>query len=280
MGLTVGLVAAPCVGPFVIGLLAYVGATGNPWQGFWMFLSLSLGLGAPYLALAVFAGSIARLPRAGEWMEGVKHVFGLALLGMAVYFAAPLLPRAAEPWALPGYLLAAALYLLIFERAASQVRGFRAFRLACAAAALAGALAIGWPAPPGIAWEAFSTEAVADARTSGLPVIIDFTADWCLPCKELDRITFRDARVVEAAREFVALKADVSEFTAPPIEALRRQYEIFGVPTVLFLDAQGREPRHLRVNGYLSPEEFHARMLEAAGSARPRAAQAEPPAGR
>ncbi len=277
MGLTIGLVAAPCVGPFVIPLLAYVGATGDPWQGFWMFMALSLGLGAPYLFLALGAASIARLPRAGEWMVGVKHVFGVALLAMAAYFASPLLPKRLAPWPLPGFLLLATLYLAFFERAAQQVRGFRIFRLACAGAAFAMALAIGWPAPPGIAWQPYSAEAVEQARASGRPVIIDFTADWCLPCKELDRITFRTKRVVEAAAGFVALKADVTQFTAKPVEELRRQYDVLGVPTVLFLDAAGREPRHLRVTGYIGPSDFHARLSEVLAGTAPQAG-AEPQA--
>ena len=262
MGLTMGLVAAPCVGPVVIPLLAYVGARGDPWQGMWMFMTLSLGMGLPYVLLAMGAGAIHRLPRAGEWMVGVKHLFGLALLVMAVYFLGPLLPKGIEPWALPGVLLLGALYLLIFERTAEQVSLFRAAKLAAAALALAGALWIGWPAPPGVDWESYSDDAVAAARQAGRPVIIDFYADWCLPCKELDRFTFRDPRVVEAAGDFVTLKADLTQFSSPPVEALRREYDIAGVPTVLFLDSEGREPVHLRVIGYLSGKRFHERMRE------------------
>jgi thiol:disulfide interchange protein DsbD len=260
MGLTIGLVAAPCVGPFVIPLLAYVGATADPWQGFCMFLALSLGLGAPFLVLAMGAASIRSLPRAGEWMVGVKHLFGLALLAMAVYFAGPLLPKAVEPWALPGFLLLAALYLVFLERAAAPVRGFQIVRFLSAAGCLGLALWIGWPAPPGVVWVPFSPEAVEQARAGGRPVIIDFYADWCLPCKELDRITFRDTRVVQAAAAFMTLKADVTQFSAPPVEALRRRYEVLGVPTVLFLDPHGQESRPLRVTGYLGPAAFHARM--------------------
>lgn len=262
MGLTMGLVAAPCIAPVVIPLLAYVGATGDPWQGLWMFMTLSLGMGLPYVFLAMGAGAIQRLPRAGEWMVGVKRLFGLALIVMAVYFLGPLLPKGIEPWSLPGVLLLTALYLLIFERTAEQIPIFRVARLAASALALAGALWIGWPAPPGVDWKSYSDDAVAAARQAGRPVIIDFYADWCLPCKELDRFTFRDPRVVEAAEDFITLKANLTQFTSPPVEALRLEYDIAGVPTVLFLDSEGREPAHLRVIGYLSGKRFHERMRE------------------
>ncbi|MEE9218539.1 MAG: cytochrome c biogenesis protein CcdA [Acidobacteriota bacterium] len=267
MGLTIGLVAAPCVGPFVIPLLAFVGATGDPWQGFWMFLALALGMGAPYLFLAMGAASLNRLPRAGEWMVGVKRIFGLALLVLAVYFARTLLPKGIEPWLLPGALLLSALYLALFEHSADQVRAYQAVKVACAAIALGMAVWLGWPAPPGVQWQAYTPEAVQAARQAGQPVIIDFYADWCLPCKELDRFTFSDPRVIEAAESFVTLKVDLTQFSSPPVEALRRQYDVRAVPTILFLDTQGREPTHLRVTGYVRAEQFHDRMREILGGA-------------
>jgi thiol:disulfide interchange protein DsbD len=275
MGMTIGIVAAPCVGPFVIPLLAYVGASGDPWQGFCMFMALSAGLGAPYVFLALGAASIAALPRAGEWMVAVKRIFGLALLAMAIYFATPLLPEPAEPWALPGFLLAAAAYLAFFERAAGQVRLFRAVQLLCAALALAAALALGWPAPPGIAWAPYSAAVVEEARAGGRPVVIDFSADWCLPCKELDRITFRDPRVVEAAAPFTALRADVTRFAAPEVEEVRKRYDVLGVPTVLFLNAAGEEVAEARVTGYVGASEFLGRLQRV--SAIPASAGGAPP---
>ena len=93
MGLTMGIVAAPCIGPFVLGLVTYVAAKADPFFGFLMFFVLALGLGAPYLVLAVFSGKIKKLPRAGVWMESVKHIFGFILIGMALYFILPLLPK-------------------------------------------------------------------------------------------------------------------------------------------------------------------------------------------
>ncbi|MCK4775549.1 MAG: sulfite exporter TauE/SafE family protein, partial [Candidatus Krumholzibacteria bacterium] len=105
MGLTVGIVAAPCIGPFVLGLLTFVGEKGDPMMGFAIFLTLSLGLGLPYVFLAVASGSISKLPRSGEWMEWVRKLFGVLLLAMAVYFLDPVLPETAY-YILFGGLLA------------------------------------------------------------------------------------------------------------------------------------------------------------------------------
>jgi len=110
MGLTMGIVAAPCIGPFVLGLVTYVGAKGDPFYGFLMFFFLAVGLGLPYLFLALFSGKIKNLPRAGFWMDAIKHIFGFILLGMALYFALPLIPKEISKYVLPVYMILAALY--------------------------------------------------------------------------------------------------------------------------------------------------------------------------
>ena len=102
MGLTMGIVAAPCIGPFVLGLVTYVGAKGDPVYGFLMFFFLAVGLGFPYLFLALFSGKIKSLPRAGFWMEAVKHIFGFLLIGMALYFIGPLLPKEIDFYVVDG----------------------------------------------------------------------------------------------------------------------------------------------------------------------------------
>ena len=93
MGLTVGFIAAPCIGPFVLSLLVYVGKIGSPLLGFLMFFVLSLGFGFPYIFLAIFSGSISKLPRSGVWMEGVKIIFGFIMIGLAIYTAQTLYRR-------------------------------------------------------------------------------------------------------------------------------------------------------------------------------------------
>src|SRR5439155_24616258 len=111
MGLTMGVVAAPCVGPIVVGLLLAVGARGEAGFGFLLFFTLALGLGVPYVALGAAAGSIARLPRSGEWLVWVERVFGFLLLGLALYFVQPLLPAPVLPWAMGGLIACAGITL-------------------------------------------------------------------------------------------------------------------------------------------------------------------------
>ncbi len=262
MGLTVGLVAAPCVGPFVVSLLAYVGQTGSPVLGFWLFFVLALGLGAPYLLLGGFAGKATGLPRAGAWMDWVKKVFGCIMLAMAIYFVDPLLPEAVGRLAIPVWLVLSGLYLGFIEGSPIRSGGFRAARFATAAAciAIAAFLMIPSEASAGVSWQPFSAQALREALEAGRPVIVDFTAEWCLPCKELDHFTFSDPEVVSAFGGFAALKADVTSSTSPEVGALQAEYGILGAPTIVFIDSTGRERRDLRLTGFENPQQFLKRM--------------------
>jgi thioredoxin:protein disulfide reductase len=262
MGLTVGLVAAPCVGPIVVSLLIYVGRAGSPLLGFTLFFVLALGLGLPYLFLGGFSGAATGLPRAGAWMDWVKKVFGCIMFAMAAYFLNPLLPEAAAGLTIPIVLLASGLYLGFVEASPIRSAGFRVarFTTAAACAAIAAALLIPSAASAEIAWEAFSDEALAQAVSTGRPAIIDFTADWCLPCKELDRFTFSDARVLEASSRFSTLKADITSQMSEPVRALQQRFEILGAPTIVFIDSTGRERRDLRLTGFEKADRFLERM--------------------
>ncbi len=116
MGLVMGFVAAPCIGPFVVGLLTYVGQRGDPFLGFILFFTLALGLGLPYLILGTFTGAVNKLPASGMWMIGVRRVFGVILVAMAAYFAAPLMPGDSGRWLMSAVLVLGALYLLVIDR--------------------------------------------------------------------------------------------------------------------------------------------------------------------
>ena len=272
MGLTLGVVAAPCIGPFVLGLLTWVASMGSPLVGFIVFFTLSIGLGLPLFVLALFSGQLKRLPRAGGWMIWVRKLMGWVLVVMAVYFLKPVLREPAATIALAASLLAAGIHLAWLDRTEASFRMFPWIKAASGALpfAVAVLLLASWiMRGPAVSWVSYSDESLAAARSSGTPVIIDFYAAWCAPCRELDEITFHDPAVVGLARErFVMVKVDVTQAGDALKERLLREYAVKGVPTVVFLDETGRERQDLRLVDYLPSDQFVERMNKLIEAAR------------
>lgn len=283
MGMTVGIVAAPCIGPFVLGLLTYVGDKGNVLLGFGLFFVLALGLGLPFLFLALFSGSINRLPRSGSWMVWVRKIFGFILLAMAAYFVQPLFP---DPLAyhltLALLLLLGGIYMAWVEPTKSPGKVFPLIRNLVGIAFFVVALVVAssgiraqiertvsripvreGQAQAAIRWAPYDAAKVAQAAADKTPVFIDFFADWCIPCKELDKATFSAPEVVELAGRFLMLKADLTSSSSALSRELTRTYRIKGVPTLVFLDASGRELADLRAVGFMDKDEFAKRMKAA-----------------
>ena len=254
MGLTMGIVAAPCIGPFVLGLVTYVATKQDPYFGFLLFFVLAVGLGTPYLFLAVFSGKIKALPRAGEWMDAVKHIFGFILIGMALYFLLPLLPDSISAYVLPVFMIGTAIYLLFFEKLANSVKGFKIFKIVFSVLIMTvGVYALIPSETNSVDWKPFTDDALSEI--SGRGVIIDFYADWCIPCKELDALTFSDPQVIELSKEFETYKADMTKALSSEVENLRNKFSIVGVPTVLILNADGQEVE--RITGFVNAQEFY-----------------------
>lgn len=268
MGLTMGIVAAPCVGPIVVGLLIAVASRGDPYFGFLLFFTLAVGLGSPYVALGALAGSITRLPRSGEWLVWVERVFGFLLLGLALYFVSPLLSERILDWLVPSFVAAAALWLGFLDGSGSRWPAFRLARGTLGVAGLAASVWITWPSAGearGLQWTDYSAERLAAAADSREPAVVDFRADWCIPCLEMEKTTFVAPEVLAGAAGISFLRADVTAMTEDQEEWLSR-HEVLGVPTTLFFDGAGREVR--RMVGYVSPREFAAILEELSGSAR------------
>lgn len=267
MGLTMGIVAAPCIGPFVVALLTFA-AQAPPVFAFTMFFVLALGLGLPYLILGTFSSSLKTLPRSGLWMVTVRKVFGVILIGMALYFLMPLMGDYTNH-IFTVFFIAAAIYLLFWEAKKAKPGWFawalRVMGVGAAAVAVMLAISFLWSKPnqPGaeIVWQPFSEQAVSSARAEGKGVIIDTFADWCIPCKELDRFTFTDSNVRKEAGRFVTLKLDLTHGEETATRA-KNHYGIVGVPTIVFIDASGKERKDLRLEGFEKPEKFLARMKQ------------------
>ena len=264
MGLTVGIVAAPCIGPFILALLAYVGATGNPFLGFWMFFVLALGLGLPYLILGTFSSALSRLPQSGAWMVWVKKIFGFILIGMAVYFLKPLIPHGVYRYLLPVLAIVSGVYLGWIERSQSPGVAFKVTRWVVGLGAIALGLWLVKPSPAaqGIAWQEYNDQALVQAQSEGRPVIVDFSADWCVACKELEHKTFVDPEVVRLSEKFVTLRADLTHYGSPLSKKLRERFQIRGLPTVVFLRPDGTEVTSLRVVGFVPGPDFAKRMKQ------------------
>ncbi len=259
MGLTMGIVAAPCVGPIVLGLLLFVGSRQDPWLGFTLFFVLALGMGAPYLFLAIAADSIKRLPRSGEWLLWTERLFGCVLLAMAAYFLSTLLPEPLKSGLLPAVIALSGVYLGFVDRAGTALRWFPHLKRAVGVAMLFVAIWLWQPVPHShaIAWESVDgwTPRVEEDR----PVLIDFVAEWCIPCREMDRSTYVDDDVVAEAERFRMVKADLTDENEANSKIVE-EFAVRGVPTLILRSTAGEETH--RMVGYVGPGELLAAMRE------------------
>ena len=263
MGLLVGFIAAPCIGPFVLSLLVYVGQIGDPFMGFLLFFVLAMGLGFPYIFLAAFSNTLSKLPRSGEWMEGVKIIFGLILFGMALNTLAPIIPDDVFKVIFPGYIILCGIYLLLFDRKGQSSKGYVVIKNLIVIAAIIWGT---WELKPNegtaeveFAWMTSVEQIDGSVKSEGKPVMIDFWAEWCAQCKELDKYTYTDQEIIDLSKSFNNIKIDLTQENS----AITERFDIKGLPVVIFMDSKGNELRDLRVTGFLSPEEFKIKLESA-----------------
>jgi thiol:disulfide interchange protein DsbD len=263
-GLGVGIIAAPCVGPFVVAVLALIAQRADVGFGVRTMFTLSLGLGFPYLFLATFSNLLQALPRSGDWMVWVKHALGTLLAAIGIYYLCVGFVPDAAPWVLPVGLTLGGLWLGFFDKSAGAKGAFRTFALAAGGVVLFAGVFLGaqmfQAARRTLSFRPYDAAAVQASVAAGRPVMMDFSADWCLPCHEMELSTFTDPRVVAAAKSFDRYKVDLTKFDSPEASALRKQFNVTGVPIVVFLGKSGTEVAEARVDGFLPPERFLQQM--------------------
>ena len=264
MGLTLGIVAAPCLGPFILGLLTYVGQKGDPFLGFLYFFVLSIGMGLPLAVLAVFSGAIDKLPMSGTWMVWIRKALGWVLIGMAGYMLQPLFySELARSVMYAGILSAAGIHLGWFDKS-KGARTFVMVKRALGLVLIGGAvtlLVMGAEKGETIQWIPYSESILTESKKRKKPVILDFYADWCGPCKALEKNVFNQPDIVALSKKFTNVKVDLTTRHEAQ-ELLQKKYGIRGVPTVIFMKGDGLEERKLRIESYVGPGEMLKRMRE------------------
>lgn len=245
MGLLFGFVAAPCTGPATVALLAFVGTLGQPLVGFILFFLLAIGISTPLLLLAIFSGN---LPKSGVWMDWIKKLLGALMLGAALWLLSPVIGAQLANTIGGVMAILFGLWLGVIEKSGFKPVSLAAVRGMTAVAGVGLGLFMLVPRAetPGIVFEPYSEEAVSAAIAEGRPVMIDFTAEWCIPCHELKAGAFKDEEVLEVSERFVRLEVDVTRTTEENSQ-VRQQWDVRGVPTIVFLDAEGNEVLDARI---------------------------------
>jgi thiol:disulfide interchange protein DsbD len=290
MGALSAVIVGPCVAAPLAGALLYISQTRDVVLGGAALFAMAIGMGLPLLAVGASAGVL--LPKAGPWMENVKRFFGVVLLAVAIYTLSPVIPAVVHMLLWAALLIVSAIYLHAIDPLPPEASGYRRFwkgvgviALLVGVSLLVGALSggrdllqplaglrlaggaggVGAAQADHLPFERVRSLAELEARlqaTGGRYAMLDFYADWCITCKEMERFTFSDPRVRAKLRDAVLLQADVTRNT-PEDAALLKRFNLFGPPAILFFDRQGREVPGVRVVGFQNADAFLATLEKA-----------------
>ncbi len=256
-GLFVGIFAAPCIGPPILALLAYVGTKGSPGYAFLVFFVMSMGLGLPYLLLGTFSSLLTKLPRSGGWLLWVERLFGVVLMTLGFFYLILAVKPSLLNWLIPSALILGGIYLGFLERSVKYGPKFFRFKTFAGIVAVLVGMSLPLFAPKqAVAWEVFSKDKLEQAKADKKPVLLDFYADWCIPCHELDQYTYSDPQVIKELEGFVRLKVDMTNADDEATQNTADDFGLVGVPTIIFLDSEGKEVQGTRVTGFIPAKEF------------------------
>jgi thioredoxin:protein disulfide reductase len=280
-GIIAGLVASPCVGPVLVGVLTYIAKSQNLWLGFWLMFTFAFGMGQLFILIGVFSHFTKLLPKSGPWMNGVKNFFGILMIGAALYYLQLLVTQ--RWWDLAAGLIVVA--------TASGLGAFHSIKIEnhknlvpqyiwkglCQALVIVGGFLIAF----GVfdlrqtqfmsvkteqksvsIFANYSDQALQKALADKKPVMIDFWAEWCAACLELEQKTFTQNIFKEVAQNFVLLKFDATN-DSPELDILKKKYGIVGLPTIIFYDSKGQLRTDLTVNEFIEAPKFVERMKKA-----------------
>ncbi len=276
-GLLAGIVASPCIGPVLVSILAFIAQTQNQLLGFFLLFTFAIGMGIPFIVLGMSSSALTRLPKAGPWMEVIKFFFGLVMFAMAFYYIRPLYPSWLFHFLLGSALAGLAGFFGVFNKA--QTPSLRVYlrQMVLVSALLAGVvitlMGIGerygirmlgrestqGPKHSALAWKPYTKAELDLAREKKRPVLIDFTAEWCGACQEMEERTFPDSRIVEASKEFALLQIDGTQ-DSPELSELLKEFKVQGFPTYIFYDRSGERRHDLTGLGFIHADDFLKRM--------------------
>ena len=276
MGMVAGIVASPCVGPVLVSILSYVSTTKNIILGFSLLFTFAMGLGLIFIVIGVFSSALKLLPKSGRWMEFIKFILGAGMWGAALYYAQFLLT---DRWwtALTAASFAAfaiwkgafhlykknylrqsfLLAVFIFSSSVLLMSIFKPQYLGSTFH-----IHVNETAKDSANWAVYSNEAVIAAQKENKPVIIDFFAEWCAACHELEEKTFSTDEFKELSRDFRLLKFDATEDNEQISQVLKK-YQVKGLPSVLFINRNGTLLNELTFTQFLEMSELKPKMQEA-----------------